>query len=407
MDKYRLSAASWCMVILAEVCCFCIGLVGPNIYSPSSSWCQTSTLNRDNTTTYTSWDIVSSLQGPPFRGTEAPQEHSNTILTASAPRVPVWTATFRASTLNILNMVPVVVFALMSIVGSVIRRCQRTTFPYSVFARASVVCAYALVITWIIITTCILGFAAEASWEWQQDLRGGRDLCTSLCASNSSSMLSCHAQVAGASETFWQGPNKPNAQYIGPYLLVGQLIVSITYLASFVSLAACIRISESIVVETITTNPALLVDTGVTLQPWSGGTPEICERIRHIPRELSPVAFVEALRNTRCREGLPDFIAGHARRVAASNTFTCPVCFEDCRICVDLNCSGEIHVAVGGVSASAVDTADGIAEGPISPADAALTMGSARHQFCPTCLALAIEIHPACPLCRREIALGN
>lgn len=321
--------------------------------------------------------------------------------------MPVWTAIFRSTALNLYIFVPVGVFLLMSIAGSVIRRYQRTSVPYRVFVRVSLVCAYALVIAWIILTTCILGFAAEASWEWQQDLRGGSDLCASLCVSNSSSIVSCHAQVAGVSGTFWQGPNKPSAQFIGPHLLLGQLMVSVFYLASFLSLAVTLRLPKYNVVVPIMADPEPPMGSGLAPQPWSGATPEICERIRQIPRELSPVAFVAALRNVRCREGLPDFIGQHARHVGTRERFTCPICLDDCRVCVDLDCAGGMDVAICVAPPSTASVGDSNAAYASPPTDATLTTGPARHQFCPTCLALAVEILPACPLCRRVIALGE
>ena len=390
-------------VLLAALSCLGHVLVGPHIYSPYASWCQTCTLYRDHpdTKVCTSWDMLSAMSSfTNSSRSSRPEENSPSILTPGAPQVPVWTATFRASVLNTFSFVPVGVFALMSMAGYVIRRCQRTSVPYSVFARVSLVCTYGLVVAWIVIAACILGFAAEATWEWQHDLRGGGDLCTSLCIRNSSSILSCAAEVAGTSDTFWQGipADKPTVQYIGPPLLLSQLIFSAISLASFLSMAIAFCLPR---------DNFVVPDQAPEPQPWSGATPEICERIRQIPRELSPVAFVEALRNTRCREGLPDFIRQHARHVGTREVFTCPICLGDCRVCVDLDCAGGMGVAVCVAPPSTAGVGDTSAADLSPPADATLTTGPARHQFCPTCLALAIEVHPACPLCRRVITLGE
>ena len=179
------------------------------------------------------------------------------------------------------------------------------------------------------------------------------------------------------------------------------------YLASFIGLAITLRIPKVSVVVPIMADPAPLVGTGIAPQPWSGATPEICERIRQIPRELSPVAFVEALRNIRCREGLPNFVGQHARRVGMRESFTCPICLDDCRVYVDLDCAGGMDVAVCVTPPSTSGGGDPNVAYARPLTDASLTTGPARHQFCPTCLALAVEIQPACPLCRRLISLAE
>lgn len=129
--------------------------------------------------------------------------------------------------------------------------------------------------------------------------------------------------------------------------------------------------------------------------PWRADVASVGARIALISRDLPQSEVGAALRTAGCSTSLADFIATRSR--PSADPFTCTICWEDCAagvMAVDLECSPEeeeAEITPGAASDAGADRSKPASEAP------------AHHRFCPPCIAAALHMRPACPLCQRNI----
>lgn len=436
MDQWKATPNQVKTFLLAELCFLGISFVGPNVYARSSSWCETCTTFENSPTNCTSWDIRAALQGPPFSDSAGPVvDNFNPLASLSNP---VWGPVLNLSFVNLFCMVPYFVYVLLGVLGILIKRAggSCSALSYRVYVRASVFSGYALMGSWVAMAVVLLVYASLATWQWHHDLGSGATICPSLCPSASTpGLIRCQAEASDMN-TFWHGPNQPSAMSIGPRFLVATTVVSVLHACAVFLLASLIRLQQSRQMNPAHTQAVgteLDVDTILVPSPQYELTSLICGRIRLIPRDIPKEDLAKALIEAGCRPSLAHFLCTRMR--STQSEFTCPICIERKDLLVDLDCGGPVdNESTASVlpqrtsrSDSCISVRDpcglrsspeGIesrlvvtmaeSNAPKAPATPSSTgTGSARHCFCPTCLAVSLQAHAACPLCRREIIIDS